>query len=237
MARRDVPLAELVPVLPWREFLPRFDWRQGEHVTLLGPTGTGKTTLAVQLLHRRRYVVAIGTKPRDRTFNHLIRHEGFRRVAELPREPKPAGERVIVWPRQLTLDRAAKEQIADRVRHTLDRAYSAGGWCVFMDEMAYGAETLKLAPEMRDLWQQGRAVDVSFVGGSQRPRHIPVDAYSAATHLFLWHTNDAYDLRRLSELNADTDTVKRVVRNLPKHHVLYLSTRTGGMAVTLAPKF
>jgi hypothetical protein len=231
------PLTELVGVLEWSEFLKRFDWRQGEHVTLIGPTGTGKTTLSAQLLYRRAFVVGVGTKPRDETFQHLINVERYQVVQHLPLAPPKTGARVIIWPKQTTLDRAAKRAIGERIRETFDRAYSAGSWCVFMDEIAYGSKTLQLRPEMEDLWQQGRAVGVSFIGSTQRPRHIPVDAYSAATHLFLWRTNDAYDLKRLGELNnADVDLVRRVVKNLPAHHALYVSTRTGAMAVTLAPR-
>lgn len=225
-----------VPALAWPEFLGAFDWRQGEHVTLLGPTGTGKTTCAVQLLHRRAYVVAVGTKPKDSTFDYLRRHEGFRVVPKLPPVVnKPT--RVIVWPKVRTLERTAKVAVADSIRHAMNAAYVAGGWCMFMDELSYLSNTLNLRPEMSDLWDQGRAMDVSIIGTSQRPRHIPLQAYSAATHLFLWHNPDGRDRDRLGELSGvDTDYVKRIVAALPKHHVLYVSTRTGAMSVTLAPQ-
>lgn len=36
--------------LQWETFLAGFDWHQGEHVSLIGPTGHGKTTLAGHLL-------------------------------------------------------------------------------------------------------------------------------------------------------------------------------------------
>lgn len=229
-----------VASLDWPDFMARFDWRQGEHVTLLGPTGTGKTTAAVQLLERRGYVCAIGTKPKDSTFDYLRRRLGYELVPTLPAgrmPPAPPGRRVIVWPRMTTLDRAAKRAIAGAVRDTLDRAYSVGGWTLFCDELAYITNTLKLAPELGDLWQQGRAAHVSLIGCSQRPRHIPLDAYSAATHLFMWRTNDDYDLKRLAGLNGvDSALVRRLVPQLPPHHVLYVSTRTGAMCVTLAPR-
>ncbi len=225
-----------VPALAWPDFLDVFDWQQGEHVTLLGPTGTGKTTLAVQLLHRRQYVVALGTKPKDKTFDHLRSSEGFKVVDELPKHVRRP-VRLIVWPKVKNLARATKTKVAAVLRAAMDRAYVSGGWCIFIDELSYVSNTLHLKPELEDLWDQGRAMDVSVIGTSQRPRHIPLQAYSAATHLFLWHNPDGRDRDRLGELSGvDTDYVKRIVAALPKHHVLYVSTRTGFMCITLAPQ-
>jgi hypothetical protein len=39
--------------LSWSSFLSGFQWRQGEHVSLIGPTGTGKSTLAFGLVNWR----------------------------------------------------------------------------------------------------------------------------------------------------------------------------------------
>jgi hypothetical protein len=227
----------VVPELEWSDFLARgFDWRQGEHVSLLGPTGTGKTTVAVQLLERRGYVVAIGTKPADSTLDYLRKRQGYKLVRELPVVVN-GPTRAIVWPKMRTLDRDRKKEIAEVVRQTLDRAFSSKGWTIFADELAYLSNTLNLSRELSDIWQQGRSNFVSLIGCSQRPRHIPLDAYSAASHLFLWRNNDEYDLKRLSGLNGvNAGVIRRIVPELPRHHVLYVSTRTAQMVVTVAPK-
>jgi hypothetical protein len=223
-----------VEVLDWSEFLAVFDWRQGEHVSLIGPTGTGKTTAAVQLLPRRAFVAAIGTKPKDQTLDQL-RRDGYRVLPELPHEGKPP--RVIVWPRSVTLNREAKKAQARTIRNALDQAYSAGSWTVFVDELSYVSRTLRLAPELVDIWQQGRANNVSLIGCTQRPRWVPLDAYSAASHLFLWRTNDRQDISRLAGLNgADSAAVQSIVPQLERHEVLYVNTRTGALCITVAPK-
>ncbi len=226
--------------LPWPEFLARFNWQQGEHVSLIGPTGGGKTTVAVQLLDRRRYVCAMGTKPKDDTFEALKR-AGYREVRELPERGQPP--RVIVWPRATTLDKVARRRNADAIRAALDRGYSAGGWTLFVDELSYVANTLGLKSELADIWDQGRAVKVSLIGTTQRPRHIPLQAYSAATHLFLWRNNDRQDIDRLAGLNgADTASIRKIVPNLKRlrgaggGEVLYVNTRTGELCITLPDK-
>jgi hypothetical protein len=232
MTRRD---AIDVGELEWDTFRKRFDWRQGEHVSLIGPTGTGKTTLAVQLLDRRRYVAAIGTKPTDSTLDYLKGSQGYREVTELPSEGKPP--RVIVWPRTRTVDRAAKKRQAEQIRRTLDQAFGAGSWCIFVDELAYVARTLNLRDELTDIWQQGRAVGLSLIGCTQRPRWVPLDAYSGASHLFLWRTNDRQDIARLAGLNgADSAAVQAIVPQLPRYDVLYVDTRTGELAITRPPE-
>lgn len=237
------PSPVAVAEIAWADFLPRFDWRQGEHVSLIGPTGTGKTTLGIQLLPLRRYVAAIGTKPKDPTFDSLERDAGFRLVdprrrGALPHLPdRGVPPRVLVWPRSRTLDRAAKRDQRRIIHDALNRAYSAGGWTLFADELSYLSRTLSLAPELVDIWQQGRSNSVSLIGCTQRPRWVPLDCYSAATHLFLWRTNDSQDIARLSGLNgADTRAVRAIVPDLGRHDVLYVNTRTGELCVTVAPK-
>jgi hypothetical protein len=52
-----------VPRLNWADFLDRFRWEQGEHVTLIARTKGGKTTLARELLRTQPYAAFLATKP------------------------------------------------------------------------------------------------------------------------------------------------------------------------------
>src|SRR5690348_16293172 len=60
--RRGDPLP---PFVRWDVFLSSWVWKSGEHLTTIGPTGSGKTVLNRYLLRRRRFVVVLGVKHRD----------------------------------------------------------------------------------------------------------------------------------------------------------------------------
>lgn len=57
---------DLPPFERWDVFLSKFKWEQGEHVTTIGPTGSGKTVLNRALLMQWRFVVVLGVKNRDK---------------------------------------------------------------------------------------------------------------------------------------------------------------------------
>jgi len=221
------PAAEVagVPVRSWSDHLAGLDWRQGEHVALVGPTGQGKTTLALQLLDRRRYRVIIATKPKDRTLDGL-RRRGWLRLTSWP-PPNDIADSVILWPPWRTPADTAKQKrvIAD----ALHRIFASGSWCVFADDVQYLTTTLGLRPLLQMLWLQARSLGISVVAATQRPRNVPVEMWSQSSHLYIWRCSDAEDLRRIAGLGShDSTTIRRVVATLPEFHVLYVDARRGG---------
>lgn len=218
-----------VPSLTWGEFKAQFVWKQGEHVTLLGPTGQGKTTLALDLLPLRKYVTVFETKAKDKTITPLIKEEGYHKVEVWP--PPAWAHRVILWPSTKKPSYRLEQQ--REFHHALSDIYTAGGWCVYIDELRYICDTLKLAPYVENLWQQGRSLGISVIGGNQRPRHVPLNAYDQATHLFVWNFNDKQNAKRLSEIiGIDEKEVTEVIRGLRKYYVLYINADTKEMYIT-----
>lgn len=218
-----------VPRIGWQEFLSRFRWKQGEHITLLGPTGQGKTTLAMELLPRREYVTLFECKAKDKTIDKLIKTEGYIKSEDWP--PPTWAKRIILWPSTKSSSYRLEQQ---RVFHeALSDIYTAGGWCVYLDELRYICDTLKLAPYVENLWQQGRSLGISIIGGNQRPRFVPLNAYDQATHLFVWNFNDRENAKRLSEIvGINEKEIAAVVRGLPKYDVLYINADTHELLIT-----
>jgi len=111
--------------------------------------------------------------------------------------------------------------------------YSQGGWCVYLDEARYITEFLGLSKLVELLWLQGRSLGVSVVASTQRPRHLPLAAYSQASHIYIWRNRDAQDMKRLAEMagGPPLSEIKAAVSALPQYGCVYLSA-TGEMSTT-----
>jgi energy-coupling factor transporter ATP-binding protein EcfA2 len=217
--------------LPWNEFVGSVKWRQGEHVSLIGPTGAGKTTLALELLPKRKFVVVLGTKPKDPTLSKL-KTKGFEVIRKWPDHVSTEiHPKLILWPTMRKPGDAKKQQ--REVGRALAEIFTQGGWTVYADELRYISGTLKLSSLLELIWQQGRSLGISLVGGTQRPAHVPLMVYDQATHLFFWRDNDEANLKRIGGLGRlDSKLIRDTVGDLPHHSTLYLNTRTGRMVVT-----
>lgn len=238
------PAADDIELIPWDEFVGDvFDWKQSQHVTLIGPNGRGKTNLLTHILPMRQYKVFLGTKRKDSTQDALVRGLGDSkyRVAKswgeihqdisrnwMLRPPFPKNASVA----QL------KAYHAEVFRSALMSAFREGGWTIAMDEIRYLTAYLGLNDVVELLLLQGRSLGISLVSGTQRPRHVPLEAYSMASHLFFWQTPDNQDVARVAELaSVGRDTVMEVVPrlNAEAHEVMYVNVKTGYMAVTVPP--
>lgn len=232
-------MAEEVERVSWAEFLRGFRWLQGEHISAVGATGSGKTTVVNELLPLRDYVAVFATKPRDPMLRELRPH-GYRVIREWP--PGPSDSRVILWPR---IDEMSD---AEGQRETFDSAmraiYRTGGWCVYFDELPYLSGYLGLDSNLKLLWQQGRSLKISVVASMQRPREVPLLAYSMATHLLFFRASDDADIKRIGEIGslnsrAIRETVLRLAgpaeQGFPRdsqREFLYVNTRSGRMLVS-----
>ncbi len=71
------------------------EWKQGEHIGVIGPTGAGKTWIVRDLLLLRRYSVVIATKEKDKTLVRYEKEDGFVLYQEWP--PFYQDTRVLLW--------------------------------------------------------------------------------------------------------------------------------------------
>lgn len=224
------PSPESVERIPWGEFLDEFDWAQGDHVTILGTTGGGKTTVMRAILPRRDYQVIFASKPRDPVVEGA-RRSGYSIIRTWP--PHPHVRRCVFWPKIEKMSDANDQRM--KFYGALYDIYRQGGWCVAFDEAAYLARTLNLGHVLKFYYEQARSLNISLVTLSQRPKEIPLLAYSCATHLFLFRETDAVNLKRLQEISGvDAQRVKAVVPrlNFLKHEFLYVNARTGDLKIS-----
>jgi len=178
--------AGVLPILrvPREEFIAeRWAYEPGEHVTVLAPTGNGKTTLMYQLLDatatERVPAVSLVMKPRDSTAVQFTKRAGFRRVAAWPPPPSPWHPRrqrgYTLWPRHRLRDPLATLDHQEAVfREALLDSYARGRRIVFADELYSLDNELGLRDELVCIWTKGRSMECGLWGASQKPSHVPL---------------------------------------------------------------
>lgn len=228
------PDTSTVPSVTWDALPSLMKWRQGEHVALVGPTGSGKTTAALSLITLRDWVILFSTKPRDRTLRGL-RRRGFRIIKAWP--PPADTPRIMVHAPLVDLEKDPPV-VGARVRDALNGAYKATSWTVVLDDLQAMNDTCGLARTTRVLLLNARSSGVTVIVGTQRPRWVPREVWTQCEHLFIWRCSDADDLRALAGLgSADSAMVRAVVTELDwdRRECLYVNARTGKLARVIFP--
>jgi hypothetical protein len=232
------PVPEPIEVVTYgrEEFLTEvWDYRTGQHVTVLAPSGGGKTHLGYQLLDvtatPKVPAVVLVMKPRDTTVEQFTKAAGFKIVRQWPPpaltrvQSKPAGW--VLWPRH-TFDPDIDDSRQKAIfRSAILDSYKRGNRIIFADE-TYSLENELpqngLTKELRTVHTKGRSMGCGLWSASQRAALINMWAYQAH-HLFLAHdpTEDAQ--KRLSEIGAAVDKrlVREIVAKLPTWHFLYIN--------------
>ena len=218
---------KLYPQSNWRQLQRQLanGWQQGEHISIIGPTGCGKTTLESRMLDVRDSVVVFVTKIHDDTIANDFR--GYKRIEKWP-PPKTWDNKVLLWPRPAETIRATYLKQRAVFKDALDSIFRERNWCVVFDEQHYLCTQLGLDAENAMILQQGRSSGLSVVNGTQRPAWVPVVTYSSATHAMIWRTTDRKDLSRLSALGGvNMRELQTNLLTLNKHDFIYVNTRRG----------
>lgn len=232
----------IAPHMEWDSFLEYFQWNQGDHVGLIAPTDSGKTTLALQLLPFQPYVAVFATKPRDDTLADLTNKKSilaqrigvYKRLSKWDKGNVDKTPRRLLWPDATDLYAMNHQRAV--FQHALSEIYHEGGWCVYLDELWFMSSILKLDQEVRIYLQQARANFISLMISSQRPSRIPLEVYDQSRHLFFARENDTRNLDRIAGINnINEQLVRYLVARLEPHEFLYVNNRTGVMLRTICP--
>lgn len=225
-----------------RHFLTElWKYKAGEHVSFLGPTGSGKTRLALELLAKSvsedlpGYITVM--KARDKTVGDFLRqHERWKRTLTYPPPPvippmtKPLG--YAVWPHH-TNDPEGDEIRHEEIFHRMHRMlYVKGDNIIFDDEVVSLVREMDMKKDLTRIWTKGRSIGCGLWGATQRPAMVPLEMYDQAQHLFLANIKDKRSRDRFGEISGvDPELVVAVVQRLPKYHWLYIRQEEGLMCV------
>lgn len=227
--------ASQVPVVDREAFIEDFaNTYTPSHVTFIGPTRRGKSTLCFQLLqavirrHPKWIVVFLHgkIKGRDKTVTDWAKKSNYRIVSKWP--PGPA-LRPKHWKRNITgyiLRPLKNDNVSPKEEEkTLQAEFTKGirknyhytGKQVritVVDERAQADKDLRLTTELDAPLQRGLPHNPEW-NSIQRGAWCSYHCYDAPEHMFIYHDDDKGNRQRYSEFGcADEDVIYQLVSNL-----------------------
>ena len=215
---------------PWPEVYDYLatHWRVGQHMSLVGMPGSGKTTFAREALLLRDWVVVFGTKARDPDLYQQFQRQGY--VLKTSWSPfDTSNPRVIFAPPLPDPSARGRAIQAEAFRKVLMELFqiTQGNWTVYADEIRYLTDNLKLSTEWETLELQGRSLGVTLVTSTQRPRRVPREIFAAAEWHGFWRISNVEDRNAASELiGGQSITAREAMAILPRHEMLLVNSVT-----------
>jgi len=239
----EAPPDEYAPVLDFGLFMSHvFDWKQNQHVAVIGPTEQGKTNLVHNLLARRSYVAYLCIKSRDATLDAFAKSGGYTRIRDWPpmtgrgpmRREVTWSEmpKRLVWPDATDRKRARGEQI--RVFNAcLDDVWRDGNATVVWDDFWYIVNILGMEKDAKQNLLNARSANSPQVICAQRgPGNRMKELFDQPTWLCFAKETDPDNLRSVGPPNS---IEAGFIRNLDRYPFLIKNIRDGRMYRTTAP--
>jgi hypothetical protein len=223
------------------EFLSEFfQYRPGEHLAVIEPTGGGKTYLCYELLgvamdqnpHLR--VVSLMPKTADPATAQWAPRLGLRETPVWPPRrrlrdalnPKPRGW--VLWPphpmdlppaqRRAAVGAVLQKGLDDQLRH--------GRSISFLDDAHSAATMMGLNSYLEEILVNGRSGGAAAWVALQKPSGSIVSGgvtsfvYSSPVHVFLGRDTEARNLRRLGEIGMfDARETEEIVKSLRLYQI------------------
>ena len=220
-----------IEVVPRQEFVQEFgqEYGSGQHVTKLGPTQRGKSTLTKQLLKvcaspdRKALILHGKIKGRDPVIKEMSNELNMRVINEYPPNWRLGdGNRrgFILVPLTKTTDSVDAENmvLAGQFRKGIHSNYqnTKRDTITVIDESHQAQETLKLKKDIEGPLMRG-APNAAVWNNIQRGRYVSYHCYDAPEHIFIFWDPDVSNQKRYSEIGGvDPLYILRITKGLKK---------------------
>jgi hypothetical protein len=179
------------------------NWEQGQHISIMGRTGRGKTMLAKDLLTCRTYVCALAVKRADDTLE-LFPQAGYKILVNKKWPPPYGTSRVVYWAKPRNLSDVVRQR--KTIQTILDDAYQHGGWTIFFDDVAHTARALGFGKTIATLFNQARSSHSSQVAAMTQPssitQAIPSEVWRQARFHLIFYYRTGRDLDVISDITG-----------------------------------
>jgi len=235
------PPDEYAPVLDFDSFMTYvFDWKQNQHIAVIGPTEQGKTNLIYHLLPLRQYVAYFGIKSRDLTLEAFAKHGGYQRFYDHPATTGRIRKREITWteaPRRLIWPDASQFDADAEQRRVFTAAvrdiWASGCVTVVWDDFWYLIHILGLEKDAKKMLLNARSNDSPQVIAAQRlGGNRMVELGDQPTWLLFAKESDP---RNLDLLGPRSSVRRGFVEHLDRYQFLAENTRDGRRYRITAP--
>lgn len=221
-------------------------YNAGEHVSFIGPTQTGKTTLAFQLLQKTTspdlQALVLVMKPKDKVPVRMMEELGYRRVQSWPPvtatkwNPNPPSG-WVVWPKLGDIDNDDVE-LRKVFYRALAESYSgtarknAKDRIIFADEIVGLTKELKLEKQLKAIWMRGSSMGLGLWAATQRPFDAPLLMYNSANHIFIHKDPDRRNVERLRDMGGvNQDLIIETLASMQRHEFLYIRRSDDTMCI------
>lgn len=216
-----------------------FDYRSGQHLTILGPTDAGKSHLNFQLLGKAATpelpAFVLAPKPRDSTVDKWRKTLGFRLIRSFPplwspfKNNHPPGW--VINPKP-TFDAEFDDWIlGQEFGKAFAHGYQKGNRIIDSDE-ALSLMDVGLWRWMRTIHTRGRSMGCGLWLNNQGPTDIGRYAYRQAAHLFVANDPDEEARKRYDQIGGvDRHVVEDVTKALDRFWFLYIRREGRRMCV------
>ena len=227
----DYDRNSLVEVIPRDEFVPEFgnEYMAGQHVTLLGPTGRGKSTLCYELLgvviSPDMPVISLHgkIKGRDPVIGKAAKRFHLRDVPQLPSKARMTYDRKRKWngyiicPLVKPMDSAKEKALLHAAfKDAINRNYQTTRrkTITHINEAHQTQADLKLKEDVEAPLMRG-GPDNAVWHEAQRGAYLSYHTYNAPEHVFIFADPDKRNRERYSDLGfVDPKEIYEITSNL-----------------------